>query len=111
MVKEEKNEERVEKRGRGEGKKEKRKEGARREMGRKESKEDTENGWRRGKRREIKIVYFRNASSSLKQVTHTSIKMHHCVKTPVNKSAFWLGVGGRDHSTVNFRYHLVHFPS
>jgi hypothetical protein len=94
-----------------EGKKEKRKEGARREMGRKESKEDTENGWRRGKRREIKIVYFRNASSSLKQVTHTSIKMHHCVKTPVNKSAFWLGVGGRDHSTVNFRYHLVHFPS
>ena len=53
------------------GGKEKRKEGARREMGRKESKEDTENGWRRGKRREIKIVYFRNASSSLKQVTHT----------------------------------------
>lgn len=75
------------------GKKEERKEGERREMGRKESKQDTEDGWRMGNGREIKIVYFRNASSPLKQVTHTSIKKHHCVKNPVSKSAFWLGGG------------------
>lgn len=42
----------------------------------------------------MEIVYFRNASLPVKPATRASIKTCHCVKNPVNQSAFWLGVPG-----------------
>lgn len=72
--------------GRKGDKKEGTKKGRRGEKGRrerKEEKQDTEEGRRRVKGREIKIVYFRNASFPLKPAPLTSIKICHCVKNPV----------------------------